>query len=141
MSAPALPVASLPASGRLRLAEKRLVMLIGTLEFVVSHCDDAPMAAALDLLAIGLEELQKAVEEYSNCERAGDGLQRLQRLLCTLLDAFAHFDRESVDWPSLCGVIGLVNMEMSAMYDDVVSWLDAREPAGALSGAAALGDA
>ena len=42
-------------------ANTRLVMLIGTLEYVTNHCTDTNLAGALDLLSVGAEDLQALV--------------------------------------------------------------------------------
>lgn len=138
MIAAPLLVAHLPSTGRLRLVSARLGVLVGTLAFIVKHCDDAPLAAALDLLAIGLEDLQKALNELQRYACTADCRERLQRLLYALFNACTHFDRECVKWPELAGVLRLVTLAMNEVHDDLLDLLRNTETVENLQGTSSL---
>lgn len=120
LTSPTLPTGS---AARER-ANTRLVMLVGTLEYVISHCTDTNLAGALDLLSVGAEDLQALVGEHLDVEPAQRDCERIHRLVRTLARAFGLVD--SLDYPDECGVLGLLNLAMSDVHSDVCTWLGAR---------------
>ena len=104
-------------------ANTRLVMLIGTLEYVTNHCTDTNLAGALDLLSVGAEDLQALVGERLEVEPSEMDCGRIRRLVITLVQACGLVD--ALDYPDECGVIGLVNLAMADLHADVSAWLSA----------------
>ena len=107
-------------------ANTRLVMLIGTLEYVTNHCTDTNLAGALDLLSVGAEDLQALVGEHLDVEPSQRDCERIHRLVCTLLRSFGLVD--SLDYRDECGVLGLLNLAMCDVHSDVRAWLGAQSP-------------
>ena len=104
-------------------ANTRLVMLIGTLEYVTNHCTDTNLAGALDLLSVGAEDLQALVGERLEVAPSERDCERIRRLVITLVQACSLVD--ALDYPDECGVIGLVNLAMADLHADVSAWLSA----------------
>ena len=102
-------------------ANTRLVMLIGTLEYVTNHCTDTNLAGALDLLSVGAEDLQALVGERLEVAPSERDCERIRRLVITLVQACGLVD--ALDYPDECGVIGLVNLAMADLHADVSAWL------------------
>ena len=102
-------------------ANTRLVMLIGTLEYVTNHCTDTNLAGALDLLSVAAEDLQALVGERLEVAPSERDCERIRRLVVTLVQACGLVD--ALDYPDECGVIGLVNLAMADLHADVSAWL------------------
>ena len=104
-------------------AETHMVMLASTFGYVASHCDDQRLAGVLNLLAIGVEELQAALCAHKRGEPECDGLDRIVRLLPALVLTTSFLDWESIDYGDLCGVIGLLYRSVNDLHDDVTAYL------------------
>ena len=116
-------------------ANTRLVMLIGTLEYVTNHCVDTNLKGALDLLSVGAEDLQALVGDRLEVAPSERDCERIRRLVITLAQACSLVN--ALDYPDECGVIGLVNLAMSDIHADVSAWLctlGQQQPVGQESG-------
>lgn len=131
-------LASLNPSLKSGLLSQRIATLIGTVQFIVEHCDDVPLAAAIDLLAVGLEQLQEALTGLVRGECNAGTCKRIRRLLHALFNACAHFDRECVNWPEIAGVVRLVTFAMNEVHDELFELVHHVDSAEILQGTSSL---